>query len=247
VTEPRTHFDGLEPLPPSTAPPAVLRAVGLSKTYTTGRGELELFRDLDLSVRQGEMVSIVGESGTGKSSLLHLLAALDTPTAGEVWCGNQRLSTFNLRQAADFRNRDIGYVWQFHYLLPEFTALENVAMPLLARGVKSATALEQAQIWLGEVGLAERAQHRSGELSGGEQQRVSLARALVTQPKLLLADEPTGDLDARTAEAVFTLIQRLHTAHGLTSVLVTHNTEFAARCDRMLRLRDGKLTPDTPR
>jgi lipoprotein-releasing system ATP-binding protein len=248
VTEPRKRFEdghgALEPLPLPGAPPAVLRAVGLSKTYTTGRGELELFRDLDLSVRQGEMVSIVGESGTGKSSLLHLLAALDTPTAGEVWCGHQRLSTFNLRQAADFRNRDIGYVWQFHYLLPEFTALENVAMPLLARGVKPNTALKQAQVWLGEVGLAERAQHRSGELSGGEQQRVSLARALVTQPKLLLADEPTGDLDARTAEAVFTLIQRLHAAHGLTSVLVTHNTEFATRCDRMLRLRDGKLVAD---
>jgi lipoprotein-releasing system ATP-binding protein len=236
VSELRNQLDS-EPL---------LRAVGLTKTYTTGRGELELFRGLDLTVRQGEMVSIVGESGTGKSSLLHLLAALDTPTSGEVWCGEQRLSAFTSRQAADFRNRDIGYVWQFHYLLPEFTALENVAMPLLARGVKAGTATEKAKFWLGEVGLAERAEHRSGELSGGEQQRVSLARALVTQPRLLLADEPTGDLDARTAEAVFSLIQRLHAAHGLTSVLVTHNTEFAERCDRMLRLRDGKLTQALP-
>jgi lipoprotein-releasing system ATP-binding protein len=250
VTEPRTHFDGsssFEPLPVAVKSPAVLRAVGLSKTYTTGRGELELFRGLDLVVRQGEMISIVGESGTGKSSLLHLLAALDTPTSGEVWCGERRLSGMSARQAADFRNRDIGYVWQFHYLLPEFTAVENVAMPLLARGVKPKDALAHAATWLGEVGLGERAQHRSGELSGGEQQRVSLARALVTEPKLLLADEPTGDLDARTAEAVFSLIQRLHTAHGLTSVLVTHNAEFAERCDRMLRLRDGKVSEEAPR
>jgi lipoprotein-releasing system ATP-binding protein len=147
----------------------------------------------------------------------------------------------NARQAAEFRNRDVGYVWQFHYLLPEFTALENVAMPLLARGERRTAALKKARVWLDEVGLAARAEHRSGELSGGEQQRVSLARALVTGPKLLLADEPTGDLDEKTAEAVFGLIQQLHQEHTLTSVLVTHNTEFAARCGRMLRLRDGRL------
>jgi lipoprotein-releasing system ATP-binding protein len=222
-------------------PEAVLRAVGLTKTYTTGRGQLELFRGLDLEVYAGEMVAIVGESGAGKSSLLHLLAALDRPTAGEVWCGESRLSQFTTRQAAEFRNRDVGYVWQFHYLLPEFTALENVAMPLLARGDGRSGALAKARFWLGEVGLGERAEHRSGELSGGEQQRVSLARALVTAPKLLLADEPTGDLDGRTADVVFDLIQRLHAVHGLTSVLVTHNLEFAGRCDRMLRLRDGHL------
>ena len=169
------------------------------------------------------MVAIVGESGAGKSSLLHLLAALDKPTAGEVWCGESRLSGFTPKQAAEFRNRDVGYVWQFHYLLPEFTALENVAMPLLARGMGRAAALEKAAYWLGEVGWRTGRRHRSGELSGGEQQRVRLARALVTEPKILLADEPTGDLDGKTAEAVFGLIQRLHEAHGLTSVLVTHN------------------------
>jgi lipoprotein-releasing system ATP-binding protein len=147
----------------------------------------------------------------------------------------------NARQAAEFRNRDVGYVWQFHYLLPEFTALENVAMPLLARGERRTAALEKARVWLGEVGLAARAGHRSGELSGGEQQRVSLARALVTEPKLLLADEPTGDLDGKTAEVVFGLIQQLHRDHELTSILVTHNMEFAMRCGRVLRLRDGRL------
>ena len=232
----------------------MLRAVGLTKIYpaiasdsravspnANSSGEVVLFRNLDFSIASGEMVAIVGESGSGKSSLLHLLAALDRPTAGEVWLANTNLSQLNPRQSAEFRNRDVGYVWQFHYLLPEFTALENVAMPLLARGVRRAEALQQASLWLNEVGLAARAEHRSGELSGGEQQRVSLARALVTSPKLLLADEPTGDLDGKTAEAVFSLIQRLHTEHKLTSVLVTHNLDFAARCGRVLRLRDGQL------
>jgi lipoprotein-releasing system ATP-binding protein len=228
------------------APDVVLRAVGLTKTYAgahskAGPRELELFKGLDLEVHAGEMVAIVGESGVGKSSLLHLLAALDRPTSGEVWCGESKLSELTATQAAEFRNRDVGYVWQFHYLLPEFTAVENVAMPLLARGERKKPALEQAMVWLGEVGLTDRAEHRSGELSGGEQQRVSLARALVTGPKLLLADEPTGDLDGKTADVVFELIQRLHSAHGLASVLVTHNLEFAGRCDRVLRLRGGRL------
>jgi lipoprotein-releasing system ATP-binding protein len=233
---------------------AMLRAVGLTKIYpaiaadsravsqnANSSGEVVLFRNLDFSIAAGEMVAIVGESGTGKSSLLHLLAALDRPTAGEVWLADTNLSQLNPRQAAEFRNRDVGYVWQFHYLLPEFSALENVAMPLLARGLRRPEALQQASRWLNEVGLSARASHRSGELSGGEQQRVSLARALVTGPRLLLADEPTGDLDGKTAEAVFSLIQRLHTEHKLTSILVTHNLDFAARCGRVLRLRDGQL------
>jgi lipoprotein-releasing system ATP-binding protein len=233
---------------------ALLRAVGLTKIYpaiaahsrTTNSNanpsaEVVLFRNLDFSIAAGEMVAIVGESGTGKSSLLHLLAALDRPTEGEVWLADTNLSQLNPRQSAEFRNRDVGYVWQFHYLLPEFTALENVAMPLLARGLRRPEALHQASLWLDEVGLAARANHRSGELSGGEQQRVSLARALVTSPRLLLADEPTGDLDGKTAEAIFSLIQRLHTEHKLTSILVTHNLDFAARCGRVLRLRDGQL------
>lgn len=209
------------------------------------KGEVVLFRGLSFEVQAGEMVAIVGESGSGKSSLLHLLAALDRPTEGDVWVGEAgqeiRLGGLSARQAAEFRNRDVGYVWQFHYLLPEFTAEENVAMPLLARGESKAASLEKARKWLGEVGLAGRAEHRSGELSGGEQQRVSLARALVTGPKLLLADEPTGDLDGKTGEAVFELIRKLHGEHPLTSVLVTHNMEFAMRCGRVMRLRDGKL------
>ncbi len=227
----------------------MIRAEGLRKAYT-GKGlardggdrpELELFGGLSFTVAVGEMVAIVGESGAGKSSLLHLLAALDRPSGGEVWIAERRLGAMTAREASAFRNHVVGYVWQFHYLMPEFTALENIAMPLLAAGVRRASALDRARRWLGEVGLAERAEHRSGELSGGEQQRVSLARALVTEPKVLLADEPTGDLDGRTAEAVFALIRRLHAEFNLTSVLVTHSMEFANRCDRVLTLRNGVL------
>jgi lipoprotein-releasing system ATP-binding protein len=225
-------------------PAVLLRAVDLEKTYPPlagGAVGLELFRGLSLNVAAGEMVAIVGESGAGKSSLLHLLAALDRPTAGEIWCGDTDVTRLNVRGAAEFRNREVGYVWQFHYLLPEFTAVENVAMPLLSRGVRRGEALKQALVWLERVELGARAEHRAGELSGGEQQRVSIARALVTQPKLLLADEPTGDLDTGTAERVFGLLQRLHREQGLTSVLVTHNLEFARRCDRVLRLKGGRL------
>ena len=223
---------------------AAIRVEGLRKAYAgkgLGHGELELFAGLNFTVAAGEMVAIVGQSGAGKISLLHLLAALDKPTAGEVWVGGVRVGGLSSNDASEFRNREVGYVWQFHYLMPEFTAVENVAMPLLARGVARSDALAKAQMWLGEVGLGDRGLHRSGELSGGEQQRVSLARALVTEPKVLLADEPTGDLDSKTAEAVFALIQGLHRAHGLTSVLVTHNAEFASRCDRVMTLRDGVL------
>jgi lipoprotein-releasing system ATP-binding protein len=224
----------------------VLRALALEKTYAplaSGAQGLQLFRNLSLEVAAGEMVAVVGESGAGKSSLLHLLAALDKPTSGQVLCGDLDVTLLTAKQAAEFRNRDIGYVWQFHYLLPEFTALENVAMPLLARGVPRKQALTQAALWLDRVGLGDRGHHRSGELSGGEQQRVSIARALITQPKLLLADEPTGDLDNTTAQRVFDLLLGLHREHSLASVLVTHNLDFAARCDRVLRLREGRLIP----
>ena len=224
----------------------IIQVAGLEKTYRTARGELTLFRGLSLEVQPGEMVAIVGQSGAGKSTLLHILGALDAPTAGAVTCTSVNVAQLSPREAAAFRNREIGYVWQFHYLLPEFTALENVAMPLLARGQRKSEALTTAAKWLGEVGLEDRGGHRPGELSGGEQQRVALARALVNNPRLLLADEPTGDLDEVTAGRVFDLIERLHASHGLTSILVTHNMDLAARCSRILRLEGGRLAAYTP-
>jgi lipoprotein-releasing system ATP-binding protein len=223
----------------------LVRVVGLSKIYagnaSTGRGALRLFDGLDLEIGRGELVAIVGQSGSGKSTLLHMLGALDAPTAGEIYCASTLVTRLGTREAARFRNEQVGYVWQFHYLLPEFTAQENVAMPLLARGVSKREAMQEAGRWLAETGLADRASHRPGELSGGEQQRVALARALVTKPQLLLADEPTGDLDDASADLVFRLIERLHEVYGLTSVLVTHNLELAGRCTRMLRLAGGRL------
>ena len=223
--------------------PPIVHVTDLQKSYKTARGELSLFRGLNLEVQVGEMVAIVGQSGAGKSTLLHMLGALDSPSAGTVYCASTNVAQLTPRQAAAFRNREIGYVWQFHYLLPEFTALENVAMPLLARGQQKREAFAVAANWLREVDLEDRADHRPGELSGGEQQRVALARALVANPRLLLADEPTGDLDEITAGRVFGLIERLHASHGLTSVLVTHNLELASRCTRVLRLESGKLAP----
>jgi lipoprotein-releasing system ATP-binding protein len=237
----------LRPKPEAQSPiakanqPPIIQVRNLEKTYTTARGSLTLFRGLDFDVQTGEMVAIVGQSGAGKSTLLHILGALDAPTAGTVHCASINVAQLSEREAAAFRNREIGYVWQFHYLLPEFTALENVAMPLMARGVRKAEALATAANWLREVDLEDRGDHRPGELSGGEQQRVALARALVNNPRLLLADEPTGDLDEMTAGRVFDLIERLHASHGLTSILVTHNLDLAARCTRALRLEAGKL------
>jgi len=249
-----TREPGLWPqIKPETEP--IIQVSNLQKSYKTARGELTLFCDLSLHVEAGEMVAIVGQSGAGKSTLLHILGALDTPSAGTVYCASTNVAQLSPRQAAAFRNREIGYVWQFHYLLPEFTALENVAMPLLARGQQKTgapgdrssslgwkrEALAVAANWLKEVGLEDRADHRPGELSGGEQQRVALARSLVNNPRLLLADEPTGDLDEITAGRVFELIERLHRTHGLTSILVTHNLDLAARCTRALRLEGGRL------
>jgi lipoprotein-releasing system ATP-binding protein len=219
----------------------VIHVEKLTKTYKTARGELTLFDNLDFEVGPGEMVAIVGQSGAGKSTLLHILGALDAPSSGTVYCASTNVANLSPQQAAGFRNREIGYVWQFHYLLPEFTALENVALPLLARGMRKQEAMVIASNWLKEVDLEDRGLHRPGELSGGEQQRVALARALVNDPRLLLADEPTGDLDSVTAGRVFELIERLHADHGLTSVLVTHNHELAQRCSRMLRLENGRL------
>jgi lipoprotein-releasing system ATP-binding protein len=227
---------------PAPVREAIVQVQKLEKTYQTARGPLTLFRDLDLRVDAGELVAVVGQSGAGKSTLLHILGALDAPSAGTVYCASTNVAELSSRQAAAFRNRVIGYVWQFHYLLPEFSAQENVAMPLLAQGQNRREALAAADNWLKEVGLEDRRDHRPGELSGGEQQRVALARALVNSPRLLLADEPTGDLDERTAGQVFDLLQRLHANYHLTSVIVTHNMGLAARCTRVLRLEGGRLT-----
>src|SRR6266480_3510358 len=224
----------------------IVRAEGLKKVFRSGESELVLFENLSFQVARGEMLAIVGESGAGKSTLLHILGALDRASAGDVYCAHLRLSSLSDDAAAEFRNRELGFVWQFHYLLPEFTALENVAMPLLLREVSRQQAEGEASRWLREVGLEQRSHHRSGELSGGEQQRVALARALITQPKILLADEPTGDLDSRTAASVFDLIARLHRECQLTSLIATHNLVFASRCDRVLRLQQGRIEEVEP-
>jgi lipoprotein-releasing system ATP-binding protein len=226
---------------PETEPSPLIQVRNLRKSYVTARGSLDLFKDLNLTVEAGEQVAIVGQSGAGKSTLLHILGALDTASSGTVYCASTNVANLSPRDAATFRNREIGYVWQFHYLLPEFSAQENVAMPLLARGMRKADAMAKAAEWLKEVDLSNRSDHRPGELSGGEQQRVALARALVNQPRILLADEPTGDLDGQTANLVFELIQGLHRSHHLTSILVTHNLELAERCTRTLRLDGGQL------
>jgi lipoprotein-releasing system ATP-binding protein len=226
--------------------PALLKIKGLRKDYVVGRSALQLFEDISFEVNSGELIAIVGQSGAGKSTLLHMLGALDAPSAGDIYFASTLLSTLSARQAAEFRNRQVGYVWQFHYLLPEFTALENVALPLLARGESKGKALAAAGERLSEVGMEQRSGHRAGELSGGEQQRVSIARALVTGPQLLLADEPTGDLDTATADAVFSLIERLHASRGLTSILVTHNLALARRCMRVLRLAHGRVEEVSP-
>ena len=224
----------------------ILRADSLKKVFRSGRSDLVLFDNLSFRVHTGEMVAIVGQSGAGKSTLLHIVGALDRASEGDVYCAQVKLQTLTDEAAAEFRNREIGFVWQFHYLLPEFTAAENVAMPLMIRGQGRTEAEAEAVRWLREVGLADRAHHRSGELSGGEQQRVALARALVTRPQLLLADEPTGDLDNRTAEAVFDLIARLHRECGLTSLIATHNLAFARQCSRVMRLEAGRLEEVSP-
>jgi lipoprotein-releasing system ATP-binding protein len=220
---------------------AVLEGRNLRKVYGAADKALTVLSDASIALQNSEMVAIVAPSGAGKSTLLHLLAALDTPTSGAIYFDAKAIETDNEAALAKFRNCAVGFLWQRHQLLPDFTAAENVAMPLLLRGGDSASALKEARKWLAEVGLSERADHRAGELSGGEQQRVAIARALVTGPRVLLADEPTGDLDEQNAWAVFELLERLHRAHRLTSLIATHNLALAARCDRIVGLEHGVL------
>jgi lipoprotein-releasing system ATP-binding protein len=218
-----------------------IRAESLTKKFRSGEAEVTVFQELNLEVRAGERLAIIGESGAGKSTLLHLLGGLDRPNSGGIYYEGRNIASLDEQELASFRNRELGFVWQNPSLLPEFSALENVSMPLLIRGMDPSLAAKTALERLDEVGLTRRASHRPGELSGGEQQRVALARAMAGSPKVLLADEPTGSLDFRTGEMIAGLLAELHERHGLTSVFVTHNLSFANRCDRVLEMKRGSL------
>jgi lipoprotein-releasing system ATP-binding protein len=222
-----------------------LEARGIVKSYTVGGRVLTVLRDLDLEVGAGEMVAIVGASGVGKSTLLHVLGGLDRVDRGAITVDGADLTRLPDAQIVAFRNRSVGFVFQFHHLLPEFSALENAEMPMRIARLPVAEARPRAEALLRRVGLADRFTHRPGMLSGGEQQRVAVARALVMQPAVLLADEPTGDLDEQTADTLHALLREMHAAYGLTSVIATHNPRLAAACDRVLRLQDGRLTAAT--
>ncbi|AOA72039.1 MAG: transporter ATP-binding protein [Stenotrophomonas rhizophila] len=219
----------------------VIRAQGLAKTYAEGRMQTPVFNGLDLSVAAGETVAIIGASGAGKSTLLHLLGGLDTPTAGEVFVAGNQMSSLSDSQRGRLRNRALGFVYQFHHLLPEFTALENVMMPVLLGGEEVADARSRAKALLESVGLGHRLEHKPGELSGGERQRAAVARALVNRPACVLGDEPTGNLDDKTAATVFELMLDLNRAHHTSLVLVTHDRSLARKLDRVLELREGRL------
>ncbi len=222
---------------------ALLTVTDLTKSYPTPQGRITVLRDLDLALERGEMLAIVGASGVGKSTLLHVLGGLDTVDAGEVRIDGQVVSAMSDAERVVFRNRHVGFVFQFHHLLPEFSALENVEMPLRIARRPAAEVRPRAEQLLRRVGLGERLSHRPGLMSGGEQQRVAMARALSMQPSLLLADEPTGNLDEHTAESLHDLVREMHRESGLTSVIATHNPRLASLCDRVLRLEDGRLHP----
>jgi lipoprotein-releasing system ATP-binding protein len=232
-----------DPTMPAVDDDCVLRAESLSMTYAEGKLRTPVFEGLDLAVRAGETVAIVGASGAGKSTLLHLLGGLDTPTAGEVHVAGHRMSALSDAQRGRLRNRALGFVYQFHHLLPEFTALENVMLPVLLAGNANAEADRRARALLTAVGLEHRLEHKPGELSGGERQRAAVARALVNRPACVLGDEPTGNLDEKTAASVFELMLSLNREHRTSLVLVTHDRDLAHRLDRVLELHDGRLRP----
>jgi lipoprotein-releasing system ATP-binding protein len=219
----------------------LIRAEGVCKEYGSAERRLTVLDDLFLSVAAGEKVVIVGQSGVGKSTLLHVLGALDQPSAGDIWFDGTLLGSLDERAVARFRNREIGFVFQFHHLLPDFSALENVMMPAMIAGIDRATAADRARAILSDIGLAERLDHRPGELSGGEQQRVAIARAVVLKPRAVLADEPTGNLDPVTAGEVHLLLEDLNQRFGITLVIVTHNERLEELADRTLRLERGRL------
>ncbi|WP_269913431.1 lipoprotein-releasing ABC transporter ATP-binding protein LolD [Acinetobacter sp. HY1485] len=222
----------------------VLEAKDITKTFTDGRSSVDVLKGLSLQVCAGEFVSIVGSSGSGKSTLLHVLGGLDRPTAGEVFLNNERFDTLNETKRGELRNQHLGFVYQFHHLLPEFTALENVAMPLMLRqSANYKKVSEQAKYLLDRVGLSHRLTHKPGELSGGERQRVALARALVAQPKVMLADEPTGNLDRHTAMTIFELLTDLKKEFDMAMLIVTHDEQLAQSADRILHMQDGIWTP----
>jgi lipoprotein-releasing system ATP-binding protein len=220
-----------------------LDARGICKSYHVGTTLLTVLRDLNLEVTAGEMVAIVGASGVGKSTLLHVLGGLDRADQGSVVIAGEDVTRLPDPELVAFRNRHVGFVFQFHHLLPEFNALENVLMPMRIARIASGAARPRAEELLRRVGLSHRLAHRPGMLSGGEQQRVAVARALVMRPSVLLADEPTGDLDEQTADSLHGLLREMHTAYGLTSLIATHNPRLAAACDRILRLEGGRLAP----